>query len=94
MESAFLHGVLEEEVYLQQRRGFEVPGRENTVYKLHKTIYGLKQGSGAWNQKLNKILHDMGLKQSTYDQCTYFHLEQEHVIASSYCFLIEEALYL
>ena len=80
MESAFLHGVLEKEVYLQQLPGFEVPGRENAVYKLHKAISGLKQGSRAWNKKLNKILHDMGLKQSTYDQCIYFHLEQEHVI--------------
>lgn len=39
----FLNGPLDEEVYLAQPVGFVKQGRGNTVYMLHKAMYGLKQ---------------------------------------------------
>ena len=43
MKTVFLHGDLEEEIYMQQPKGFEVKGKENLVRKLKKSWYGLKQ---------------------------------------------------
>jgi len=42
IKSAFLHGPLEEEVYVQQPPGFVVKGKEHQVYKLQKALYGLR----------------------------------------------------
>ena len=43
MKTAFLHGDLEKEIFMSQPHGFEVAGKENWVYKLKKSLYGLKQ---------------------------------------------------
>ena len=43
MKTAFLHGHLEEEIYIQQPEKFEVKGKENLVCNLKKSLYGLKQ---------------------------------------------------
>jgi hypothetical protein len=40
---SFLHGDLEEEIYMQQPQGYEVKGKENLVCKLKKSLYGLKE---------------------------------------------------
>ncbi|KAI5314509.1 hypothetical protein L3X38_043685 [Prunus dulcis] len=42
VKSAFLNGVLEEEVYVDQPDGFVVKGDEDKVYRLRKALYGLK----------------------------------------------------
>ena len=43
VKTAFLHGDLEEDIYMIQPEGFIVQGQENLVYKLRKSLYGLKQ---------------------------------------------------
>lgn len=48
VKSAFLNGVLEEEVNVEQPQGFLVEGGEDKVYKLKKALYGLKQAPRTW----------------------------------------------
>ena len=43
MKTAFLHGDLEEEIYMQQPEGIEIKGKENLVCKLKNSLYGLKK---------------------------------------------------
>jgi hypothetical protein len=71
VKNAFLHGDLKEELYIQQPTGFEQPGKENQICKLKKAMYGLKQGSRAWNSKLNSVLTKIGFTRSQTDPCVY-----------------------
>ena len=48
VKSAFLIGVIFEEVYVRQRLGFEDLKHPDYVYKLKKSIYGMKQDPRAW----------------------------------------------
>ena len=53
VKSAFLNGVLDKEIYMEQPQGFIIPGQEHKVCRLKKAIYGLKQASCAWNQQFH-----------------------------------------
>ena len=69
--TAFLNGVLEEEIYMTQPEGFIQPGSENLVCRLNKSIYGLKQSPRCWNSMLDSFLKSVEFKQSLADQCIY-----------------------
>ena len=43
VKTTFLHGDLEEEIYMQQPQAYEVKGKENLVCRLKESLYGLKQ---------------------------------------------------
>ena len=43
MKTTFLHGHIEEEIYVEQLEGFKVKGKEDLVRRLKKSLYGLKQ---------------------------------------------------
>ena len=47
VKSAFLNGILEEEVCVEELEGFVNPSKKNMVCKLHKAFYGCKQSSRA-----------------------------------------------
>ncbi|CAL2277745.1 unnamed protein product [Prunus armeniaca] len=53
VKSAFLNGVLHEEVYVDQPLGFMVKNKEDRVYRLKKALYGLKQAPRAWYEEIN-----------------------------------------
>jgi hypothetical protein len=53
VKSAFMNGVLEEEVYVRQPPGFESEKYPHRVYKLRKALYGLKKAPRAWYGRLS-----------------------------------------
>jgi hypothetical protein len=73
--SAFLNGVLEEEVYVRQPPGFESEKYPHWVYKLKKALYGLKQTPRAWYGGLKGFLFERVFEMGKVDQ-TLFLLKQ------------------
>ncbi|KAI3520492.1 hypothetical protein L1887_09941 [Cichorium endivia] len=71
VKSAFLNGELKEEVYVSQPSGFEVKGKEEMVYRLHKALYGLRQTPRSWNAKLDKALKELGFRKCAQEQAVY-----------------------
>jgi hypothetical protein len=60
VKSAFLNGILQEEIYVEQPEGFMEQGEEEKVYLLKKALYGLKQAPRAWYSKIDEHLSSLG----------------------------------
>ena len=71
MKTAFLNGDLNEDVYVTQPENFEEKGKENHVYKLSKSLYGLRQAPRAWNIKLDRVLKEMDFTKYTKEPAVY-----------------------
>lgn len=67
VSSAFLHGELQEPVYMHQPEGFVDPEKPNHVCKLTKALYGLKQAPRAWFSTFSNYVIDYGFICSTSD---------------------------
>ncbi|KAJ9539132.1 hypothetical protein OSB04_031865 [Centaurea solstitialis] len=67
VKCAFLNGVLQEEVYVEQPEGFVDSRFPNHVYILGKALYGLKQAPRAWYETLTDYLLGVGYKKGTID---------------------------
>ncbi|GKA51397.1 retrovirus-related pol polyprotein from transposon TNT 1-94 [Tanacetum coccineum] len=55
VKTVFLHGNLEEEIYMLQPEGFKQKGKENLVCRLNKSLYGLKQAPRPNKDHINKL---------------------------------------
>jgi hypothetical protein len=60
VKSAFLNGVIQEEVFVRQPSSFENPKYPNRVYKFSKDLYGLKQALRIWYARLKTFLLEHG----------------------------------
>ena len=71
VKTIFLHGDLDEKIYMQQPQGFEVQGKEKMVCKLQKSLYGLKQALKQWYKKFDNFMSNNGFSRSQADHCFY-----------------------
>jgi len=68
VKSAFLHGELKEEVYVDRRFcSIKKVKREEKVYKLKKALYGLKQAERAWYSRIDSHFEKMGFTKCPYE---------------------------
>jgi hypothetical protein len=77
VKSAFLNGVIQEEVYVRQPTGFKNPKYPNRMYRLSRALYGLKQAPQAWYARLKTFLLDHGYTMGSVDK-TLFTLKHEN----------------
>ncbi|KAM2680165.1 hypothetical protein EV2_011992 [Malus domestica] len=72
VKTAFLHGDLNEEIYMCQPDGYIVKGKENLFCKLKKSLYGLKQSPRQWYLRFDKFMRGQNYSRNQYDHCVYF----------------------
>lgn len=76
--AAFLHGVLDEEIYMRQPPGYD--DGSGRVWRLRKAIYGLKQAGRVWNIKLNQDFSALHFRQLSADSCVFTRNVDGHLV--------------
>eukprot|EP00253_Pinus_taeda_P008646 PITA_08646 len=77
VKTAFLHGSLKEEVYVEQLEVFEVQDQKTHVCRLKKALYGLKQAPRAWYERIDSYFMKPGFTRSDADLNLYFKIEKD-----------------
>ncbi|RDX80024.1 hypothetical protein CR513_39480, partial [Mucuna pruriens] len=84
VKTTFLHGDLEEEIYMKQPDGFQISGKEDYVCRLRKSLYGLKQAKKLWlshEHYVKRVLqrfHMENAKAMSTSLATHFKLSSRH----------------
>ena len=71
VKTAFLNGILTEDVYMIQPEGFVDPKDAEKVCQLQRAIYGLKQASRSWNIRFDEVVKEFGFIQNEEEACVY-----------------------
>lgn len=86
VDTAFLNGDLDVEVFMAQPEGFVKTSERNKVCLLKRSLYGLKQAPRAWNIKLNQTLASMGFIQTSSESCVFLKRinDKENILVAVY----------
>jgi hypothetical protein len=71
VKTTFFNNELDEKEYMEQLEGFVLPGNEHKIYKLIKSLYGLKQTPKQWHEKFDYVILEYGFKRNSDDKCIY-----------------------
>ena len=71
VKNAFLHGDLEEEIYMDVPPGYEVEHDKPMVCRLKRSLYGLKQSLRAWFGRFSNAMKNYGYQQSDSDHTLF-----------------------
>ncbi|GKC81286.1 retrovirus-related pol polyprotein from transposon TNT 1-94, partial [Tanacetum coccineum] len=83
VKTAFLNGIMHEEVYVSQSDGFVDQDNPNHVYKLKKALYGLKQAPHAWYNLLSKFLFSQEFSKRTVDPTLFIKRQGKDILLIS-----------
>ena len=72
VNTTFLNGEVEEEVYIEQPEWFVIHGKESHVCKLNKSLCGFQQAPRAWYSRINNYLWRLGFFKSEANPNLYF----------------------
>jgi hypothetical protein len=89
---AFMNGVLEEEVYVDQPPGFEVKEKPTKVYRLKKALYVLKKSPRACYSRINTYLIKSGFSRSQNGPTLYTKIDQQGKILIV-CLYVDDMIY-
>lgn len=86
VKTAFLYGDLDEELYLEPPKGCVPQDQEGKVWRLKKSLYGLRQSPRQWNLKLDSFLRTIGFAPCPSEHSVYVSgaRGQQHVLLSVY----------
>jgi hypothetical protein len=79
VKTAYLNAPIDCDIYVDQAEGFVVksPSGEELVYKLNKSLYGLKQSGRNWNCLLHNFVVNNGFIRSDVDTCVYHRCDED-----------------
>lgn len=81
VETAFLNGNLDEEIYMEQPEGFS--NNKSKVCLLKKSLYGLKQAPRQWNKKVCEAMDKLSFKRSEKEHCIFYkHKDKKLIIVA------------
>lgn len=78
VKSAFLNSDIKSKVYVEPPTGITV--EENKVFRLYKSLYGLKESPRNWYHCFSELMLSMGFIQGKSDDCLYFRNDGEMCI--------------
>jgi hypothetical protein len=87
IKTAFLHGEVKEEIYMEQPKGFF--NHEEEGKGLLKSLYGLKQVSRPCNMQFSAFLGKYDIQSSAHDPCIFFHKTPPRLLTSTW---VDDAL--
>ena len=82
VKSALLNGMLQEEIYVEQPKGFVNPHRPDDVYKLKRALYGFKQAPKAWYDRLTTYLIEHGFTRGFADTTLFIRNDKNYFIVA------------
>ena len=91
VKSAFLNGELKEDVYVEQRQGYEEARNEHKVYKLKKALYGRKKVPRAWYSRIDTYLLKNGFKRSENEHTLYIKSNGNDILIL--CLNVDDLIY-
>jgi hypothetical protein len=80
VQNAFLHGLLDEDVFMHQPLGYEDKSSPNYICKLDKALYGLKQAPTSWNSRLSLKLQELCFTLSKTDTTLFYYRKGKQTI--------------
>ena len=81
VKNAFLHGDLNEEIYMDLPLGYNTSTGEKIVYRLKKSMYGLKQSPRAWFGRFTSFMKKIRYRQSNSDHTLFLKHRQGKLTA-------------